>query len=259
MKTLYNSIGMGYSDTRQADPRIAAELIRLLGLEKGCPILDIGAGTGNYSEALASIGFQVTALEPSSVMRAQGASHPSLKWVDGFAEELPFADDTFDGVFMTLCMHHFRDWRVALREARRVANSGPLVIFTFDAFLNEPFWLYRYFPDFLTEDREWFPKLEDLSAFFDSEFGTSMTVSRFPVPSDIKDHFLSSGWARPEQYLDPRFRAGISSFSKRPYPTLKDGLDSLKADLESGAWDVVHGHLRKHDALDTGYVFIRAC
>jgi ubiquinone/menaquinone biosynthesis C-methylase UbiE len=51
--TLYDSIGKNYNSTRQSDKRIVNKLISLLNLPIGSTIADIGAGTGNYSNAIA--------------------------------------------------------------------------------------------------------------------------------------------------------------------------------------------------------------
>ena len=69
--SLYDKIGITYRQTRRADPRIVEKLITLLNLAAGTCIADVGAGTGNYSNALADAGFTVRAIEPSPIMRAQ--------------------------------------------------------------------------------------------------------------------------------------------------------------------------------------------
>jgi ubiquinone/menaquinone biosynthesis C-methylase UbiE len=53
---LYNSIGKDYNKNRTADPRILAAINKLVALPKGLVIADIGAGTGNYANALARRG-----------------------------------------------------------------------------------------------------------------------------------------------------------------------------------------------------------
>jgi len=73
----YDTIGKTYSVTRTEDPRITQWLIKLLSLEKGSSVIDIGAGTGNYSWALAEHGFNVSAVEPSQAMRNQAKPHTS--------------------------------------------------------------------------------------------------------------------------------------------------------------------------------------
>ena len=51
-----------------------AELVRLLDLPADASIADIGAGTGNYANALAAAGYRVQAIEPSATMRAQATA-----------------------------------------------------------------------------------------------------------------------------------------------------------------------------------------
>jgi predicted methyltransferase len=50
---VYQIIGANYNRHRAADPQIARELVRLLALAPHSVVADVGAGTGNYSNALA--------------------------------------------------------------------------------------------------------------------------------------------------------------------------------------------------------------
>ena len=59
---IFNRIGKTYNNTRSADERIISEMIRLLDLQKGSIITDIGAGTGKYSIALANAGYKIKAI-----------------------------------------------------------------------------------------------------------------------------------------------------------------------------------------------------
>ena len=77
---IYNQIGKTYNTTRRADTRIVQRLILELDVDAPATILDIGAGTGNYSYELAKIGYRVIALEPSEVMRTQGKQHRNVIW-----------------------------------------------------------------------------------------------------------------------------------------------------------------------------------
>ncbi|MBK1880517.1 class I SAM-dependent methyltransferase [Pelagicoccus mobilis] len=257
MNPIYDSIGHGYTATRAADSRISHRLEHLLALEPGAHLLDIGAGTGNYSCELAKAGYEVTALEPSEIMREQGKQHPKLSWESGYAEKLPFDDNSFDGVMMTLCMHHFSDWKQALREAIRVTAKGPIVILSFDAESPPPFWLIDYFPSFLENDKEQFPKLSEMAVFIEEELSRDLEIQAFPLPRDLKDHFLAAGWSRPEIYLDPAYRAGISSFSITEQSQVERGLKELEADLSSGEWVRRYGSILETTELDVGYVFLR--
>lgn len=257
MPPIYDKIGRTYSATRSADPRITEQLIGLLGLTPGAKLLDVGAGTGNYSQALARAGFHVTALEPSQVMRDQGQQHEHLTWTAGVAEELPFEPDTFDGLVMTLCMHHFTDWRMALREAIRVVGDGPIVILSFDPHRDTSFWLYAYFPSFLEQDKQWFPSVSDMASYVRQYLSLTFETFPCPLPPDLQDHFLASGWSQPEIYLKAQYRAGISSFSAVDSDAVQAGLRSLESDLTSGAWDHRYGSCRDTPAFDAGYLYLR--
>ncbi|MCH6256618.1 methyltransferase domain-containing protein [Puniceicoccaceae bacterium K14] len=257
MTTAYDSIGKSYAATRGADPRITEQLLNLLDLPKGSKILDVGAGTGNYSFALANAGYEVTAIEPSQVMRNQGKQHDQITWVEGTAEKLPFDSTSFDGAVMTLCMHHFSDWKLGMKEAARVTGNGPIIILTFDAFSNKIFWLFHYFPEFLEKDKNWFPKIDNLKRYAKNELSKKVEVHPFPLPHDLIDHFASAGWARPEIYLEQLYRSGISSFSSINPTSVDAGLLKLEQDLKSGEWDSKYGDLRKRRSLDTGYVFVK--
>jgi hypothetical protein len=62
---LYDTIGRTYPVTRRTEPRIAEQIWSALGDAR--TVLNVGAGTGSYEPP----DRQVTAVEPSAVMRAQ--------------------------------------------------------------------------------------------------------------------------------------------------------------------------------------------
>jgi SAM-dependent methyltransferase len=98
--------------------------------------LDVGAGRGIASYALAREGFMVTALEPDpSALVGAGAiraltaeSRLPIEVVEEFSERLPFADGSFDLVFARAVLHHTRDLDAACREFFRVLKPGGMLI-----------------------------------------------------------------------------------------------------------------------------------
>lgn len=88
-------------------------------------ILDVAAGTGTSSLALAAAGARVTASDPSPGMLAVGRQrHPHLDFVEADALDLPFPDASFDAVTITFGLRNIGDARRALREMARVCRPG---------------------------------------------------------------------------------------------------------------------------------------
>jgi ubiquinone/menaquinone biosynthesis C-methylase UbiE len=254
MNPIYDKIGTTYNQTRKADARIISRIVELLNLPVGSRILDVGAGTGSYSMALASLGYNMTALEPSRIMREQASDDSQITWISGIAEALPFSDGEFDAAILILCIHHFNDPAAALREVRRVCGSGPILIFTYDPEAIEKPWLFEYFPIFRTQIQSSFPFVADIKKHLagDEEF----LALPFPLPHDLADGFAGSAWRYPERYLESEFRNGTSAFRQLDAELCQIGLDSLSADLKSGAWEARYGELRNLDQYDHGYTFL---
>jgi len=257
MSARYDQIGKTYSSTRAADPRIATRLSDLCDVSKGSSLIDIGAGTGNYSCALAELGFEVHAVEPSAVMRAQAKQHPDLYWYGAIAEDLPFENDRFDAAVMTLCIHHFQDWRKGITEAIRVTNNESLVLFAFDIEFQINFWLFDYFPQFKDMDKVLGPSIHQLRDYVEGELNMPFYQEPFPLPKDLQDHFAVADWAKPENYLKAEYRSGISTFHKLDAHNLHNGLQALESDLKDGSWMKKYGSLLELEEYDQGYLFLR--
>ena len=77
-----------------------------------------------------------------------------------------------------------------------------------------------------------------------------------PVPHDCVDGFTGAFWRRPDAYLDPAVRAGMSTFMR--LRTVEPGVARLRRDLADGTWLRRHGDLLDRPELDLGYRLIVA-
>ena len=164
----------------------------------------------------------------------------------GVAEALPFEDGAFDAAMAVLTLHHWSDWRAGCAELRRVARRA--VLLSWDATYTDAIWLTEYFRDVIEDDHRSFPSLDEQASALGAE-----RVEAVPIPHDCTDGFLAAWWRRPEAYLDPVVRAGISTLAKRNPADLADGLARLRSDLDSDEWHRRHSDLLARDEIDLGY------
>ncbi len=125
------------SATRFAD---SEEWIAVRGLLPKPPgkALDLGAGRGISSFALARDGWTVTAVEPDrsklvgsgAIRELSSESGFKIKIVKAKAEKLPFDDEAFDVVHCRQALHHADDLEQMCRESLRVLRKGGVFIAT---------------------------------------------------------------------------------------------------------------------------------
>jgi SAM-dependent methyltransferase len=247
---LYDTIGRTYRGTRHADPRIAAAILTALGDAR--TVLNVGAGAGNYEPA----DREVVALEPSAVMIAQRPPG-AARVVQGRAEELPFADRSFDAVMAILSDHHWADRRRGLRELRRVARDR-IVLFNANPAELDLFWLTT---DYLPEVLELIPHRHREPGVWRAELREALggaELTAVPVPHDCTDGFYGAYWRRPEAYLDADVRQGTSVFSQVSSGAVDRAIYALGADVRDGRWQERHRELLSMDELHLGYYVIVA-
>jgi ubiquinone/menaquinone biosynthesis C-methylase UbiE len=252
----YDIIGESYNENRAADKRILKTIIDLLNLPAGKLIVDIGAGTGNYTNALANSGYRLFAIEPSEIMRKQAVPNNNIAWLPGLAEYLPLQDASIDGVVIILATHHFSDIRRAAKEVARVCPTGPLIMFTMDPRESEKLWFNDYFPEIAQHVLKSFPPLNEVIDIFSGIKHWSTQVIKSPLPHDLADKNMQAGWNRPEIYLDPVMRQNTSGFALASPSVVQRGITVLENDLQSGKWDKLNGHLRRQESFDAGFRFL---
>ena len=124
---LYSAVHASGQDLDQLAERLSGQ--------KNSTLLDLGCGGGHASYVAAQQVKRVVAYDLSANMldvvqktaRTRGYHHLSTR--QGYAEQLPFDNETFDYVISRYSAHHWHDVGKALREVIRVLKPGGKVIF----------------------------------------------------------------------------------------------------------------------------------
>jgi ubiquinone/menaquinone biosynthesis C-methylase UbiE len=171
----------------------------------GARVLDLGCGPGRAAAALAErYGAVVTGLDASPEMLAAAREvAPSVTFVQGFAEDLPFADRSFDVVLSNFVVH-LLDRVAAFAEVYRVLRTGGI------------YWVKTEDPE--TIRNYW------ASPLFPSLVG--IETARFPGESRLRDELVAAGFRDLQierQYLERVFSRdeAIEKLVSGAYSTLR--------------------------------------
>jgi SAM-dependent methyltransferase len=122
--------GFGQKGLTLARADYLSWMVGNLGLAPELTVLDVAAGTGHLSRAMAPHVAHVTAFDLTPEMlaqaraAAQGEGLANIAFAEGNAERLPFGDGSFDRVVTRFAVHHFADPRVQVGEMARVCAAG---------------------------------------------------------------------------------------------------------------------------------------
>jgi demethylmenaquinone methyltransferase/2-methoxy-6-polyprenyl-1,4-benzoquinol methylase len=163
-----------------------------LSSRPGDRVLDIAAGTGTSSDAIAARGARVVACDFSLGMLQVGRERlPQLPFVAGDAMSLPFADDSFDAVTISFGLRNIHDPLEGLREMRRVtARGGRIVVCEFSS----PTW-----PAFRTVYQEYLMKALPAVARRVSSNAVAYeylaeSIAAWPDQEGLAGMLLAAGW-----------------------------------------------------------------
>jgi SAM-dependent methyltransferase len=105
------------------------DLLRRLAIKPGQDVLDVATGTGNVAVRAAAAGAQVVGLDLTpellAIAHVRGERlGVAIEWIEGDAEELPFADERFDHVLSAFGVQFAPRHREAAHELARVLRPG---------------------------------------------------------------------------------------------------------------------------------------
>lgn len=128
-------IPAGYDRGRDHGPELLRLWMEVVALHlDNAPrrILDLGCGTGRFSDSLA-VRFDawVLGVDPSLKMvelAARKRHAGRVQYQIGRAEAIPLRTDSMDVIFMSMSLHHFANAGLAASECRRVLREGGAVL-----------------------------------------------------------------------------------------------------------------------------------
>ena len=108
---------------------LGPRLVDACGIGPGMRVLDVASGTGNAAIPAAQSGATVTASDLTPALLEAGAARPEaegleLEWAEADAENLPFADESFDVVMSSIGVMFAPHHQAAADELVRVCRPG---------------------------------------------------------------------------------------------------------------------------------------
>lgn len=220
--------------------------VERVGVASGEYVLDVACGTGNAAIRAAEAGGRVVGLDLTPELFEAGrreakAAGVEIEWVAGDAEELPFADESFDVVMSTFGIMFAPRHDVAAHEVARVLRpGGRLCLFNWtpDGAVGRSFQaMGRYFPpppDFASPPLLWGVESHVSEVFagtgvdlaFDRELAPD-TMSRFPTVDDQIEYFTTA--------FGPMISLRRMSESRGDWPAVRGDLARLYAQGDDDA------------------------
>ena len=212
------------------------EIAKYLPATANLSILDLGCGTGRFTAPLARrFAARVIGLDLSKKMLALAArtlGDSGAVLVQGAAETMPFSDQFFDVVFVSMVLHHIRSSPSAIDEIRRVIKPGGKLLVRTASLETMNSYLWASF----------FPEAARIEA--------SRVLSR----AEIRDLLSDGGFTLDaELVVVQRFANDLLDYCKR---ISQRALSSLQA-IPDSAFESGMVALRKHceTALSSGPVY----
>ena len=221
-------IPVGYDRGRDHGPEVLQLWMNVIascvGNQRLKTILDLGCGTGRFSEALAAhFDAEVIGVDPSEKMLGQAQRKlrdGRVRYECGSGEAIPLPNDSVDLVFMSMSFHHFTDPKLVARECRRVLRDGAIALLRTGTRERIPAYPYvPFFPQSLPIMEDCLPTVTFLREVFESAGFT--TVSSFIVTQRIAPDYAT--------YAE-KISAGADSVLAQLSPAdFQAGMDALHA------------------------------
>jgi len=165
-KTDYSKIAKYYDRVRPEPTIWLSKIIEYGKIDVDCAVLDVGCGTGRFPLGILNQRkCVICALEPSIEMLKQAVVKDKgrrILWVRGDGQKLPFQNNVFDCIYMTLVIHHIENKEMALREIHRVLRKGGSFVIMTSSHSGVKKHVLHNFPGITAIDLKRFPSVPSL-------------------------------------------------------------------------------------------------
>lgn len=230
-KVDYDKLADNYDKHRRGAGPYLERLVALAAARGAAHVLEVGAGTGNNTQAfLDAYPCRLIALEPSRGMIDKGVTKQiRAHWLRASGLHIPIADRAVGFVYGVYVLHYIPDLDALFAECARVLDAGVAAFVTASRAFIDSHPMNRYFPSFAKIDRARFQPVDALAAALKRAGLADIGVERFVAePQPIGPEYVRK--------VAGKF---ISTYSLLPPDEYAEGLRRLEADVaERGRLDV---------------------
>ncbi len=225
------NIAAVYDSARRYDPKILQQWLDILSpyvpRDSVSCIIDLGCGTGRYSEPL-SVHFRadVIGIDPSEKMLEKArkkSSRSTVNFKQASGEKLPVEGNSADMVFMSQVFHHLANSEHTAHECYRILHDGGYVCIresTVDAI--ETFAYLRFFDGIRPLIEEQLVSRSQIKGIFEG-------AGFDPVTHRVITHQMSPHW---RDFADKMALRGDSILARLPDDDFRAGMTALRAHAE---------------------------
>lgn len=197
-------------------------------------ILDLGCGTGRFSDALSThLNADVVGLDPSVKMLSQAAAKPHsarVRYARACAEAMPLGSGTIDAIFMSMSLHHFTSHEQAAAECRRVLRPDGRLFIRNGSREQIPF--YPYYPFFPSSH----PILEEVLPSVARIRETFEAAGLRLIAQDLINQEIAPDWSTYADKLTTRSDSVLARLSDEDF---ESGIAAIRRQATAGHSEAV--------------------
>ncbi len=247
----YDQFSQIYDLSRGTNPKTVNDLVKFTHIDQNSLLLDMGCGTGNYTNVLKPFVKNIIGLDLSiGMIKKAKNKYPNLEYTNSNILWIPFRSEVFNGLYLIQVIHHISNKLDLFKEAYRVLKkNGYIAIHTCSHDQINTYWYTYYFPEGLKAELKRFLEIKDLIYLL-----KKTGFSKIGVKICYYDTVILN--QSPKNYLDKNFRNGDSFFSLMEEDEIEAGCKKLQDDIKSGVINKILEEYKERVTLYGGSLII---